>query len=112
MMAGTFQIDLSTWFLAGLMAVLFRNNPAALAACQAYADRSYFASLNGLRFLCILAVLWHHSPVNGMVQAPQLLDRGFVRVDFFFVLSGFLTTTLLLREERRSGRMSLTAWTR
>lgn len=111
-MAGRFRIDPGACSWAGLMAVLFRDTPAARAARQAYLDRSYFASLNGLRFLCILAVLWHHSPGNGMIQAPQLLQRGFVGVDFFFVLSGFLITTLLLREERRSGRISLGAFYR
>ncbi|WP_207101588.1 acyltransferase family protein [Paracoccus shandongensis] len=76
-------------------------------AFRAYGDRRYFASLNGLRFLCIGAVLWHHSPANTLVTSPRLLERGFVGVDFFFVLSGFLITTLLLREERGTGRISL-----
>lgn len=84
--------------------------PGALPACRAYADRRHFASLNGLRFLCIGAVLWHHSPANTLTSAPRLLERGFVGVDFFFVLSGFLITTLLLREERASGRISLPAF--
>ncbi|SNR67096.1 acyltransferase family protein [Paracoccus sediminis] len=76
-------------------------------AYKGYLGQPYFASLNGLRFFCILAVLWHHSPVNQLIKSPQLLDRGFVGVDFFFVLSGFLITTLLLREERLTGRISL-----
>lgn len=65
-----------------------------------------FASLDGLRFLCIGAVLWHHAPVwqDGSLR---ILTRGFVGVDFFFVLSGFLITTLLVRERRATGRISL-----
>ena len=83
------------------------DGPRCLQAYRAYAEKRYFASLNGLRFLCIGAVLWHHSPANSVTHGLQLLDRGFVGVDFFFVLSGFLITTLLLREERQTGRISL-----
>ncbi|QJF50346.1 acyltransferase family protein [Roseobacter ponti] len=73
-----------------------------------YRNTRHFSSLNGLRFLCIFAVLWHHAPVWAqMADAPQLLRRGFLGVDFFFVLSGFLITTLLLREEDQNGRFSL-----
>ena len=67
-----------------------------------------FASLDGLRTLCIAAVLWHHAPLVGEAAARwTVLGRGFLGVDFFFVLSGFLITTLLLREARQDGRFSL-----
>ncbi|MBT8171088.1 acyltransferase family protein [Falsiruegeria litorea] len=73
-----------------------------------YLSVRYFGSLNGLRFFCIFAVLWHHAPIWTQLSDPQrILTRGFLGVDFFFVLSGFLITTLLLREEDRSGRFSL-----
>ncbi len=36
-----------------------------------------------------------------------MAERGFVGVGFFFVLSGFLITTLLVRERDRTGRISL-----
>jgi peptidoglycan/LPS O-acetylase OafA/YrhL len=81
---------------------------SAESAYLAYRAQSRFGSLDGLRCLCILAVIWHHSPWwTAMTDAPRLLQRGFVGVDFFFVLSGFLITTLLLREEEAKGRFSL-----
>lgn len=80
----------------------------ATDAYRSFRTQKIFGSLDGLRFLCILAVMWHHSPANGAFAGqPMLLNRGFVGVDFFFVLSGFLITTLLLREEERNGRFSL-----
>ena len=73
---------------------------------RAYIGRSHFGDLDGLRFLCIALVLWHHG--NPMLnRGPQIFERGFMGVDFFFVLSGFLITTLLLRETRRHGSFSL-----
>lgn len=75
-----------------------------------YLRRRHFGSLDGLRALCIGAVLWHHSPLMDPASPVQLLTRGFTGVDMFFVLSGFLITTLLLREERRTGTISLRAF--
>ena len=73
-----------------------------------YRETRFFASLDGLRCFCILLVLWHHSPAFVALDRPDgILGRGFTGVDFFFVLSGFLITTLLLREEDRDGRFSL-----
>ena len=73
-----------------------------------YRARRHFGSLDGLRGLCIAAVLWHHSPLCPQWSgAHPLLARGFLGVDLFFVLSGFLITTLLLREREASGTFSL-----
>lgn len=81
---------------------------ATTESYRAYRDLRRFGSLDGLRFLCIFAVLWHHGPYLDTTAEPvAILSRGFLGVDFFFVLSGFLITTLLLREEARDGSFSL-----
>ena len=54
-----------------------------------------FRSLNGLRAVAILAVLWHHAGYNA--PSGPIIARGFLGVDLFFVISGFLIITLLLR---------------
>jgi peptidoglycan/LPS O-acetylase OafA/YrhL len=64
-----------------------------------------FASLDGLRAVSILAVVWFHTAVNRTVWPGA--NRGFLGVDLFFIISGFLISTLLLRECRRTGTMSL-----
>ncbi len=53
------------------------------------------SSLDGIHCLSILAVIWHHT--NGGFSVLRLDSRGFLGVDLFFVLSGFLIMTLLLR---------------
>ena len=70
-----------------------------------YLARKHFAGLDGIRAVAIIAVVWHH------VWQPQItlpiLKRGFVGVDLFFILSGFLISTLLIREKAKYGRISL-----
>lgn len=61
--------------------------------------------LDGIRALSVVAVVWHHSH-PGYVSLP-LSQNGFLGVDVFFVLSGFLITTLLLDELNTSGTISL-----
>lgn len=88
-----------------------RSDPGAAHA--AYLETRFFGSLDGLRSLCIALVLWHHGTILDVLGAPpRILTRGFTGVDFFFVLSGFLITTLLVREEARKGRFSLTGFYR
>jgi peptidoglycan/LPS O-acetylase OafA/YrhL len=70
-----------------------------------YLGRSYFGSLDGLRCASIIAVLWHHTH-EGFAWLPAS-ERGFLGVDMFFVVSGFLIVTLLLRERQRAGSISL-----
>jgi peptidoglycan/LPS O-acetylase OafA/YrhL len=57
-------------------------------------------ALDGLRTLAILVVVLYH------LHVPQF-EGGFIGVTVFFVLSGFLITTLLLGERRRTGRVRL-----
>jgi peptidoglycan/LPS O-acetylase OafA/YrhL len=59
--------------------------------------------LDGLRAVAVLAVMLLHLPVFG----SHRLTGGFLGVDLFFVLSGFLITSLLLEEWRRGGSISL-----
>lgn len=66
-----------------------------------WSDR-YFSSLDGLRAICILLVIFNHTKV----PIPYGIT-GWLGVDIFFVLSGFLITTLLLRERDQYGNVSL-----
>lgn len=79
-------------------------SPAQVAAAD-FGQRRHFANLDGLRAISILAVLWHHT-VNELPGLPGA-GRGFLGVDMFFGISGFLIVTLLLRERDRSGTISL-----
>jgi peptidoglycan/LPS O-acetylase OafA/YrhL len=58
-------------------------------------------ALDGLRGLAILLVITHHQLI------PLSLKGGFLGVDLFFVLSGFLITTLLLAEFDAAKTISL-----
>lgn len=60
----------------------------------------YNASLDGLRALAVTAVLIYHGYVGW-------LRGGFLGVDLFFVISGYLITTLLILEYESTGRIGL-----
>ncbi|MEP6623137.1 MAG: acyltransferase, partial [Acidimicrobiia bacterium] len=77
-------------------------------------DRSrlaYQPALDGLRAVAVLAVLlYHHHHGGGW---GRLGRGGFLGVDVFFVLSGYLITTILLRAQTDAGTVDLGRfWTR
>src|SRR5207244_5334288 len=62
---------------------------------------SYIGGLDGLRAVAVAAVIVYPF-------APSVLPAGFLGVDVFFVVSGFLISRLLVSETARSGHLSLT----
>lgn len=73
-------------------------------------------SLDGLRGLLLLLVCFAHllgSPGFLSIGVTRVTgDLGYLAVRFFFVLSGFLITLLLLAEHERTGRIDLGAFYR
>lgn len=62
------------------------------------ATRGVRGDIQGLRAVAVLAVVANHS--------VGFLSGGFLGVDVFFVISGFIITSLLMREIDRTGRIS------
>jgi peptidoglycan/LPS O-acetylase OafA/YrhL len=72
----------------------------------------YLPGIDGLRAISVLAVLaYHHYAIGG--HEPGFAPGGYLGVEVFFVVSGYLITSLLLDERRRTGHISLRHfWTR
>src|SRR4051794_29322292 len=70
-------------------------------------------ALVGFRGIAVLAVILFHTPLLlyprgvGLPSVDRALAGGFLGVDLFFVLSGFLITALLLSEENEHGGIGL-----
>jgi len=80
-------------------------------------EKIYFENLDGLRFLCFLSVFFFHSfhteyeyisdsSVYHFIK-KDLFGNGNLGVNFFFVLSGFLITYLLIQEKTINGQINL-----
>lgn len=78
-----------------------------------YRDIKYFANITPLRFIAAyLVVLFHIEETRKMFNLPNLtaysvFQQGPLAVTFFFVLSGFLITYLLLREHADTARIAV-----
>ncbi|MEM7142850.1 MAG: acyltransferase family protein [Actinomycetota bacterium] len=65
--------------------------------------KSHVDALDGLRGVAVAAVVAYH-------VRPDWVPGGYLGVDLFFVLSGYLITSLLLEEYARDGRIDLPAF--
>jgi len=76
------------------------NEPIEATGGEGPAERfAHKPALDGLRALAVLAVILYHQ------FGGEWARGGFLGVDVFFVLSGYLITSLLLTEHRRHGRI-------
>ncbi len=73
---------------------------ASLYPREVQKERHFRPDIQGLRALAVLLVIVAHSGFG-------TVSGGFVGVDVFFVISGFLITSLLMREAATTGRISL-----
>jgi peptidoglycan/LPS O-acetylase OafA/YrhL len=79
-----------------------RNAARREEARRRHAEKlsTYIPGLDGLRALAVLAVLVYHA-------RPEWLPGGFLGVEVFFVISGFIITRGLLQEWQEHGRINL-----
>jgi len=75
--------------------------PWKLDRGRSFGEMGYLPGLDGLRAVAIIGVLLYHAGIDWM-------PGGFLGVDVFFVISGFLITSLILEEYDRSGRVNFT----
>ena len=59
-----------------------------------------FTGLDGIKGLALAGIIWYH-------LSQRTMPGGFIGVDVFFAISGFLLGLSLLREAERSGRIAL-----
>ncbi len=76
------------------------QSPPSSADRTGAGDRTFRPDIQGLRSVAVVLVVLYHCGVPG-------LSGGYVGVDVFFVISGFLITRHLLTEHARSGRVSI-----
>ena len=80
---------------------------AEITTVPAIVQDSYYTSLDGLRGIAILVVILAHFGVNRILRPLHISIDGDIGVNIFFVISGFLITTLLLKEKLKHGNISL-----
>ena len=78
-------------------------NRVAEEAGTAPGDRRFRPDVEGMRAIAVLLVVLYHANAPG-------LHGGFIGVDVFFVISGFVITGLLLRERTSTSRTSLVSF--
>ena len=90
-------------YLRGLKTRLFSE----ITTVPEIVKESYYPSLGGLRAIAILLVLLYHFGANRFLKPFNMRINGDFGVDIFFIISGFLITTLLLKEKLKYGKISL-----
>ena len=65
---------------------------------------TYRPEIDGLRAIAVVSVILYHTQITILGQQP--FKGGFIGVDIFFVISGYLITSIILNELIRTGSFS------
>ena len=57
---------------------------------------TYRPEIDGLRAIAVVAVIFYHAQIT--ILGYQLFKGGFIGIDIFFVISGYLITSIILKE--------------
>ena len=66
--------------------------------------RNYRPEIDGLRFVAVISVILYHAQIT--IFGFQPFKGGFIGVDIFFVISGYLITSIILKELLEKGSFS------
>jgi peptidoglycan/LPS O-acetylase OafA/YrhL len=69
--------------------------------------KRHFHTFDALRFFACLKVFLHHLPILAFPWFVVIKTGGGIGVQFFFVLSGFLITYIILEEREQTGQLNL-----
>ena len=64
----------------------------------------YRPEIDGLRAIAVLSVIIYHAKIK--IFGYRLLEGGFLGVDVFFVISGYLITSIIFKEFKETGKFS------
>ena len=65
---------------------------------------NYRPEIDGLRAIAVIAVIFYHAQIN--IFGYQPFKGGFIGVDIFFVISGYLISSIILKELNLTGNFS------
>ena len=65
----------------------------------------YRKDIDGLRAIAVLSVIFYHLDIE--INHTKIFTGGFIGVDIFFVISGYLITNILLKELTGTNKISL-----
>ena len=65
---------------------------------------SYRAEIDGLRAIAVVSVIFYHAQI--LLFGRDWFEGGFIGVDIFFVISGYLITRIILYELQENGSFS------
>ncbi len=79
-----------------------------MSKCQKFKQKNmsinYRPDIDGLRAIAVVSVIFYHSDQSFLNS--KILSGGFIGVDIFFVISGFLITSIILKELNNTGSFS------